>query len=774
MLGARTKQVNSYGKRAQRVVNASDERRPQIPNIFDEPEAPIQWAPVASRMRKRENVDKSRTSSTTSSSSSPRIIHVQRRKALISPVRRKKVAALTAVREPSLPRHSPDEPRGSDDVEKCFRPPLATHSINIPSSPVIANCKSKRITPKAKKRLHKPVPDVVEVDIILLDEDGTTIAKERRLSHTKTGTKRNVQSKARKPPLDSSSDSEDKPAAQPRQKGLKRQATVRRIVSDDSDSEASPVELVTPAAKLPDSPVISDINVAQCQRSQQSQDIRSYASQSKSITSYASSQQPTRLQTSSLQSSDRYTHVPSPIIHQRPLTPIRGLRTARSVVPQLPPSPTDFDSSIDLSDLDLGLSEKYIDSTIPEYLKPLLQECHQEECGLYEFSSFIKSFPYDPIIRSSLVDDNTDHGFKKIGEASYSEVFGIGDVVLKIIPLRKETPRQSGAKSNGYELEDPATSDARDVRREIVVTRAMGQVCDGFVKLLKAYVVRGRYPDLLLKLWDEYNEARGSESIRPDTFTVSQVYAIIVLPNGGPDLEAYTFTSAGKTGWRQACSIFWQVSKALAHAEQLVSFEHRDLHWGQILVKDLSNDCLSKLKNLGITSFMDNPAHGVQATIIDLGLSRMDASDSNGLERVYWTPIDEEVFMGEGDYQFDVYRLMKQHAAPHWASFNPLTNVMWLHYLVLKLLQSKRLRPPTARAGHAATTTFTERVCYRCLVEMEGLLATCISGVRQSKKPSKGQGRRKTHAPALVPSGFNCAGDVVHYGVEKGWIMPLI
>lgn len=58
-----------------------------------------------------------------------------------------------------------------------------------------------------------------------------------------------------------------------------------------------------------------------------------------------------------------------------------------------------------------------------------------------------------------------------------------------------------------------------------------------------------------------------------DTFKVSQLYAIIVLPNGGPDLEAYTFHNASRTGWRQASSLFWQVAKALAHAEQLVSFE---------------------------------------------------------------------------------------------------------------------------------------------------------------------------------------------------------
>lgn len=61
----------------------------------------------------------------------------------------------------------------------------------------------------------------------------------------------------------------------------------------------------------------------------------------------------------------------------------------------------------------------------------------------------------------------------------------------------------------------------------------------------------------------------------PDGFHVSQVYAIIVLPNGGPDLEAYTFAQPIKHGWRQACSLFWQVARTLARAEELVQFEVR-------------------------------------------------------------------------------------------------------------------------------------------------------------------------------------------------------
>ena len=84
--------------------------------------------------------------------------------------------------------------------------------------------------------------------------------------------------------------------------------------------------------------------------------------------------------------------------------------------------------------------------------------------------------------------------------------------------------------------------------------------------------------------------------------------------------------------------------------------QHRDLHWGQILVKNLPLPSSSPLKPLNQNQLkalstrlpMDDLAHGVRSTLIDLGLSRMDAGDGAGGERVHWTPFDDEVFMGEG------------------------------------------------------------------------------------------------------------------------------
>ena len=142
-----------------------------------------------------------------------------------------------------------------------------------------------------------------------------------------------------------------------------------------------------------------------------------------------------------------------------------------------------------------------------------------------------------------------------------------------------------------------------------------------------------------------------------------------------------------------------------------------------------------------------------------------------------------EMMRDTGDYQFDIYRIMREHVGSDWEKFNPFTNVMvlsnlrhrpsrshiiafqWLHYMVLKLLQSKDLKPPSSRVVQATA----ERECYNSLMEVEKLLAKCVCEVPVRKK-GKGKGRGKTQVPTSV--GFSCAGAVVQYGVSKGWIVP--
>ena len=77
-------------------------------------------------------------------------------------------------------------------------------------------------------------------------------------------------------------------------------------------------------------------------------------------------------------------------------------------------------------------------------------------------------------------------------------------------------------------------------------------------------------------------------------------------------------------------------------------------------------------------------------------------------------------------------------------------NAQWLHYLVLKLLQSKRLRPPSASRKSVVSSSAgcSERECYECLKEVEDVLGQCLASVKAHQAPRKrapGDPARRKH-----------------------------
>lgn len=123
---------------------------------------------------------------------------------------------------------------------------------------------------------------------------------------------------------------------------------------------------------------------------------------------------------------------------------------------------------------------------VPESLRPLLDECGQD--APYDFNAFVETFPFDPIHNSA--QSRTIPTYQKVGEASYSEVFGVGDVVLKVIPLLDD--EKTGLASSSDE-DTPSESEAKDVLKEIIVTRAVGNSCNGFIQLL-GYLSQYSFP----------------------------------------------------------------------------------------------------------------------------------------------------------------------------------------------------------------------------------------------------------------------------------------
>lgn len=97
-----------------------------------------------------------------------------------------------------------------------------------------------------------------------------------------------------------------------------------------------------------------------------------------------------------------------------------------------------------------------------------------------------------------------------------------------------------------------------------------------------------------------------------------------------------------------------QVALTLAVAERKFEFEHRDLHWGNILIAPTIDKFAVFRVDGKVVKLL---THGVKATIIDYSLSRMVYDGAvlyDNLAR------DEELFQSHGDYQFDIYRLMRK------------------------------------------------------------------------------------------------------------------
>ena len=263
----------------------------------------------------------------------------------------------------------------------------------------------------------------------------------------------------------------------------------------------------------------------------------------------------------------------------------------------------------------------------------------------------------------------------KLGEGAFGEVFGLGGgadmPVLKVVPVGGKI------QVNGF---DQTTLE--DISSEVLISSYLSGLrtreensCAGFVELRRSHVFKGKYPERLLQLWDEYESKKGSENDRPDMLEEDQLYIALEYGNGGRDLEKFVFQHPG-----QAVQAWRQVAHSLAVAEQSLQFEHRDLHWGNVLVKK----CREKSTNFMIQgkSFAVETG-GVKTHIIDFSLSRLQDQEGIVFKDLAQDP---ELFLGKGDYQFECYRMIRKNNQDKWDKFCPKSNIIWLHYLVKKMI----------------------------------------------------------------------------------------
>lgn len=137
----------------------------------------------------------------------------------------------------------------------------------------------------------------------------------------------------------------------------------------------------------------------------------------------------------------------------------------------------------------------------------------------------------------------------------------------------------------------------------------------GFVETFSAGVCRGSYAEPLARAWRAWDAEHSSLNEPVDELPEGQLFAVIGMADSGRDLEAFDVGS-----YAAARGLLLQVALSLAVAEEAVGFEHRDLHWGNVLIKPCKAPRAEyRLRGAAISA----ATGGVAATLIDFTASRL-------------------------------------------------------------------------------------------------------------------------------------------------------
>ncbi|KAL6132842.1 hypothetical protein ACLB2K_065081 [Fragaria x ananassa] len=267
---------------------------------------------------------------------------------------------------------------------------------------------------------------------------------------------------------------------------------------------------------------------------------------------------------------------------------------------------------------------------------------------------------------------------EKVGEGTYGEAFKAGNFVCKIVPI-----------DGNLLVNQEKQKTSEELLEEVVLSRTLNylrgnndnvqNVCTTFIETKDLRVCQGCYDAALIKAWEDWDENHVSENTHPGAFPENQFYVVFVLEHGGQDFENFVLLNCD-----EARSLLVQVTAALAVAEAAYEFEHRDLHWGNIL--------LSRSDSVRMQFTLDGRqmlirTFGLAISIIDFTLSRINTG-----EAILFLDLssDPALFNGQkGDIQAETYRKMKKVTQDQWKESFPRTNVLWLVYLVDVLLLNK-------------------------------------------------------------------------------------
>ncbi|TBU00580.1 haspin-like serine/threonine-protein kinase [Hamiltosporidium magnivora] len=203
---------------------------------------------------------------------------------------------------------------------------------------------------------------------------------------------------------------------------------------------------------------------------------------------------------------------------------------------------------------------------------------------------------------------------KKIGEATFSDVFCVKQKIFKIIPLKKEKCKvvdfplnvlnsdnirnidHKNSENHNSDVfvniycetdtrknmdEDESLMLFKDFYRESFILKILSKeknVCQFF----DSCVLKDGYTKEYIEAWNDFKQFNTSENIFPLNFTKDQLFGCLIMEIGGNDLEKFVFKNKAEVK-----EVFFQTCYFLADMEIKYEFEHRDLHWGNILINRL-------------------------------------------------------------------------------------------------------------------------------------------------------------------------------------------
>ncbi|CAK9147287.1 unnamed protein product [Ilex paraguariensis] len=203
----------------------------------------------------------------------------------------------------------------------------------------------------------------------------------------------------------------------------------------------------------------------------------------------------------------------------------------------------------------------------------------------------------------------------KVGEGTYGEAFKVREAVCKIVPFGGDLRVNGEVPKRSDELFD-------EVVLSWTLNRLRGDeghahnICFTFIETVDIKVCQGPYDAALTRAWEEWDGKHGSENDHPNQFPEKQCYVVFVQEHGGQDLESFVLLN-----FDEARSLLVQVTLALAVAEAAYEFEHRDLHWGNILLSRKASATLQftlEGRQIFVRTF------GLLISIIDFTLSRIN------------------------------------------------------------------------------------------------------------------------------------------------------